>query len=83
MHVNWGIRRVDASAGNRDRRPRTMSRWAGIATALALSIGALAVPAVAAAETAPAAGTPETYTADGLPTVQIDGVVYAQEVVGN
>lgn len=45
--------------------------------------GMLLAPAAASADTAPPAGTPETYTADALPTVQVDGVVYAQEVVGD
>ncbi|MFB4354656.1 PKD domain-containing protein [Microbacterium sp. LS_15] len=54
-----------------------------VVTALTLTVGALAVPAAASADTAPAPGTPETVAGDALPTVQIDGVVYAQEVVGN
>ncbi|WP_307377114.1 PKD domain-containing protein [Microbacterium sp. W4I20] len=66
-----------------NRRSRGATLLGAVATALALTVGALTVPVAAAADTAPAAGTPETFAADALPTVQIDGVVYAQEVVGN
>ncbi|MET1051186.1 MAG: cell surface protein, partial [Mycetocola sp.] len=41
----------------------------------------LANPAVA--DTAPPAGTPATASTDVLPTVQIDGVVWDQEISGN
>jgi hypothetical protein len=51
------------------------------AAALALGVGAFSSPA--AADTAPAAGTPATVAADGLPTWQINGVVWSQAVVGN
>ncbi len=37
----------------------------------------------AVADSAPPSGTPATVTADPLPTVQIDGVVWTQEVVGD
>ena len=37
----------------------------------------------AQADTAPAAGVPSTVSSDPLPTVQIDGVVWSQIVVGN
>ena len=37
----------------------------------------------ASADTAPAAGTPATVSGDGLPTWQINGVVWAQVLVGN
>ncbi len=82
MHINWGGRIVAAEKRG-IRRSRGASLWGAIATALALTVGALTVPVAAAADTTPAAGTPETFAADALPTVQIDGVVYAQEVVGN
>lgn len=49
-------------------------------TAGALAIG---VPATATADTRPVAPTPATVAVDGLPTVQIDGVVWSQAVVGN
>lgn len=42
---------------------------------------ALAVPAAASADSAPiSASTPTTVTADALPTVQVDGVVWTQAV---
>ena len=56
------------------------------ACGLLLVVGALA-PAPAHADSAPAdpadPRTPATVTADALPTVQINGVVWDQEVVGN
>lgn len=59
---------------------------AGIAaTAAVLTVlAAVLVPVgLARADTAPPAGTPETVSADGLPTVQIDGVAWSQAVAGN
>jgi len=62
--------------------------WGRPARALVLAVTATlllpllsAVPA--AADTAPPAGTPATVSADVLPTVQIDGVAWAQLVVGD
>jgi hypothetical protein len=62
-------------------------RWlALVVTTVALSL-ALSVdipgPSAARADTAPPAGTPRTVSADALPTVQINGVVWAQVMVGN
>lgn len=55
--------------------------------ALVLASGALWLAPSAAADTAPAnpadPTTPVSVSADPLPTVQIDGVVWDQEVVGN
>jgi hypothetical protein len=57
-----------------------------------LSIATVAVVAVAgggagiqtaSADTRPPAGTPATVAVDRLPTVQIDGIVWAQTIVGN
>src|SRR3954452_22098884 len=74
-----------------------MSRWTAAvsrpltaaATAALVIIGALAgslVPSVARADSAPPAPAgltnPATVTADALPTVQINGVAWAQVVVG-
>ncbi len=56
------------------------------ATTSALAVVAglgLVASAPAQADTAPPAGTPATVSADGLPTWQVNGVVWAQEVVGN
>lgn len=39
------------------------------------------VPALG--DTAPPAGTPATVSADGLPTWQVDGVIWSQVVIGN
>ncbi|MBG6212507.1 MAG: PKD domain-containing protein [Cryobacterium sp.] len=55
---------------------------AGVST-VALVLGALAVPLTAAADSRPAdAATPVTVSADSLPTAQINGVVWAQLIVG-
>ncbi|MCA4133607.1 PKD domain-containing protein [Arthrobacter sp. M4] len=58
--------------------------------AVAVSLGILGVGAVAVvtaapavADTAPAAPTPATVAADGLPTVQHNGVAWAQVIIGN
>lgn len=50
-----------------------------VAGVLAVAFGV--VPAQA--DTVPDPGVPETVSADALPTVQIDGVVWAQVIVGN
>ena len=53
-----------------------------VAGALALVTFGLPAPN-AQADSSPPAGLPATVTADALPTVQIDGVVWTQVVVGN
>ena len=72
----------------RPDRPHGAPRGAGrtalaavIAAALAAT-GALVLPTPAGADTAPATGVPAPDSADALPTVQIDGVVWSQAVVG-
>jgi hypothetical protein len=56
-----------------------------VAVAVAVSIlGLVAGPTGrAVADTDPPAGTPSTVSADGLPTWQLNGVVWSQVVVGN
>jgi hypothetical protein len=58
-----------------------------IALAVAVSVvvpGTVAIGSGRArADTAPAPGTPETVSADALPTWQINGVAWSQAVVGN
>ena len=69
-------------AGPRRLR-RGVALTAATATVAAL-LTALTVGAPAArADTAPASGTPATVAADALPTVQVDGVVWAQVIVGD
>src|SRR3954447_15701769 len=64
--------------------PRVRTRALSGFVALLTAVGALSLlPGVAEADTRPAAGTPSTVAADALPTVQIDGVAWAQAVVGN
>jgi hypothetical protein len=54
------------------------------AVLVAAGITGIAVAGTQArADTAPAAGTPATVSADPLPTVQVDGVVWAMVTVGN
>lgn len=67
-------------------RVSARSRALSIATTVAVTAGLLlfAQPTAATADTAPPlAGTPETVSSDALPTVQINGVVWDQEIVGN
>lgn len=85
MHISWG-NRLGTVTRSAEGRSSTVARVAGVAiTTLAVIISALSVPtaAVAETETAAAAVAPATYAADALPTVQVNGVVYAQEAVGN
>jgi hypothetical protein len=51
--------------------------------ALLVTIGLAATAKPASADTAPPAGVPETVSADGLPTWQINGVAWSQVLVGN
>ena len=46
-------------------------------------LGVVAVPAQASTVTSASAVVPETVSADGLPTVQMNGVAWKQEVVGS
>jgi len=68
--------------------PRTIQlRLAAVATAVALTAAGLAFVPSAAADTLPAnpasPASPVTAAADALPTVQHNGVAWAQVVVGN
>jgi PKD repeat protein len=54
-----------------------------LVTMLAIIAGSFVAMAPAAADVSPPAGDPSTVTADALPTVQINGIVWDQEVVGN
>jgi PKD repeat protein len=72
----------------RARTATTAARVTAGAVGLTLAIGVLgAVAPVARADSAPLdptnSATPTTVSADALPTVQIDGVAWAQVVVGN
>lgn len=69
------------SAPSAAARKRVLSLF--VASLLASGTAALALPGTARADTAPLVGTPATVTADALPTVQINGVAWAQTVVGN
>ncbi|MCU1558707.1 MAG: cell surface protein, partial [Microbacteriaceae bacterium] len=55
---------------------------AAIASALVLS-ALVSIEAAAADTSPPDASVPQTVSADSLPTAQIDGVAWDQEIVGN
>ena len=63
------------------RTASLVARVGSLALVAGLVVALPAAPAVA--DTAPSVGTPETVSADSLPTVQIDGVVWSQAIVGN
>ncbi|MGY1741109.1 MULTISPECIES: PKD domain-containing protein [unclassified Blastococcus] len=64
---------------------RPWRRAGSAATAAVLALGllvlGLAAPTAARADTAPAPGTPATVSADALPTVQVNGVVWSMVTV--
>ena len=66
---------------------RVSLRGIAIAAASVLALGTLATTSAvsrnASADTAPVGGLPATVSADALPTVQINGVAWAQVTVGN
>ena len=67
---------------------RVSLRGVAITAASVLALGALATTSAsvsrnASADTAPVGGLPATVSADALPTVQINGVAWAQVTVGN
>jgi len=61
------------------QRARVLTALAAVALAWAL----VGTPEPAVGDTTPAVGTPSTVSADGLPTWQINGVVWSQVVVNN
>jgi len=63
------------------RRGVRTSAWTAVAALVAGALVGVAVPA--AAEPFPPAGVPATVTADALPTVQINGVVWNQQIAGD
>jgi hypothetical protein len=66
------------------RRRRGRPHGGVLVAALLLVVGMISAPPPALADTAPpVVGTAETVSTDPLPTVQIDGVVWDQVVVGN
>lgn len=62
---------------------RTRNIAAVFITAAAVILTSFVAVAPAHADTSPPIGTPKTVTADSLPTVQINGIVWDQAVVGN
>lgn len=62
---------------------RSRGAFIAIAMTLAVAFGSLVAMAPAQADVSPPAGEAKTVTADSLPTVQINGIVWDQAVVGN
>ncbi|WP_243076170.1 PKD domain-containing protein [Microbacterium sp. SS28] len=62
---------------------RTRAVITAAATTLAVIIGSFVTLAPARADVSPPDGVPPTVTADALPTVQINGIVWDQAIVGN
>ncbi len=61
----------------------TAALTTGALVAAGLAVSAIVAPAASAAISPIAAPTAGSVTADGLPTVQIDGVAWDQAIVGN
>ena len=71
-----------------EQRSSLRKRLVSLASVLAVTVAGLAIPVVAspaaAADVSPAAAPgADVVTADALPTVQIDGVVWSQAISGN
>ena len=62
---------------------RTRSAIIAVAASLAVIIGSLVTLTPANADVSPPEGVPPTVTADALPTVQINGIVWDQAIVGD
>ena len=58
-------------------------RVVGLSLVLTIPVIGIASAPAAQADTAPADGTPATVSADGLPTWQVNGVVWSQAVAKN
>jgi hypothetical protein len=75
--------RMEGHMNHRNSRPRRTRRLLSLLAVAALAVAGAVPSTVAVADTAPPTGTPATVAADGLPTWQINGVVWSQAVVGN
>ena len=58
-------------------------RAVGLSLVLTIPVIGIASAPAAQADTAPDDGTPATVSADGLPTWQVNGVVWSQAIAGN
>jgi hypothetical protein len=52
-------------------------------TVVVLTVALIAWPSISSADTSPPSGTPRTVSADALPTVQINGIVWKQAIFGD
>ncbi len=73
----------NTAIAHRHRNPRRRSRLFRAVLVGACMPGLLMFPGSASGDTTPAPGTPATVSADGLPTWQVNGVVWDSVVVGN
>jgi trimeric autotransporter adhesin len=71
------------SRSHRHPLGRTARRVAASGAAAALLVAGLVATIPAQADTAPPAGTPATVSADALPTIQENGVVWQQITIGD
>jgi hypothetical protein len=62
---------------------RKRSYWAVVGAVLVLALWTLTAPPAVRADTLPPAGTPDTVSADPLPTAQVNGIVWKQAIHGN
>ena len=81
----WSLRTEGRQMSSPSVRGTRRAGSAALAALLAfgLLLLGLAVPGVASADTRPDPGTPATVSADGLGTVQVNGVVWSMVTVGN
>ena len=80
--------RISPAHPRRGRIGARLRAWASVATVIAMTVSGLALTAVVAPAASATPGPvqttgPDSVTADPLPTVQINGVVWSQAVVGN
>jgi hypothetical protein len=72
------------TANCRSARSKRRSVIGGVTAALVvLALSTVTAPPALRADTAPPSGTPATVSADPLPTVQVDGIVWKQAIHGN
>jgi PKD repeat protein len=64
-------------------RTAALAWIAACSLVIAAAVGVIATAPAAIADTVPPSGTPATVTADALPTVQQDGVIWSEVTVGN
>jgi PKD repeat protein len=83
----WATRDLVASAPGQHRRSRVVGVWAAVIGLVLAGLTALAAPASAVTAVYKPGAVQERgttgVTADALPTVQVDGIVWTEVMVGN